>query len=450
MENTSARNASYGSTRIKSQAWAEVYRRNLASADEAVALVKSGDRVYIHPGAAEPESLVLALIRRGSQLHDVEIVHLLTLGNADYVAPPMEGHFRHLAFFVGPNVREAVHAGRADYMPVFLSEIPRLFASRRLPIDVALIQVSSPDEHGFCSLGVGVDATKSAARHARTVIAQVNPRMPRTLGDCFIHVSKLSVIVEADTPLFELPQRDMDAVQEEIGRNVAGLIEDGSTLQMGIGGIPDAVLLHLKDKRDLGIHTEMFSDGVMELIQTGVINNERKTLHAGKVVSSFLMGSRALYDFVHDNAMLEMHPTEYVNDPFIIAQNEKMVAINSAIEVDLSGQVCSDSMGFEIFSGFGGQVDFIRGAGRSVGGKPIIALPSTAKRGAVSRIVPHLALGAGVVTSRADVHYVVTEFGVADLHGKSLRQRAERLIAVAHPDLRGELGAFACARRWSL
>jgi 4-hydroxybutyrate CoA-transferase len=428
-------------------AWASAYRRKVMDAAAAVRLVKPGDRVYIHPGAAEPEALVGALIQRAPELHDVEILHLMTLGSADYVRPSMQGHFRHLAFFVGSNVRQAVNGGIADYIPVYLSEIPSLFTSGILPLDVCLVQVSPPDSHGFCSFGVGVETTKAAARHARTLIAQVNRRMPRTLGDCFIHVSRFDAVVEVDHPLLELPRVRSGPVQTEIGRHVASLVDDGSTLQLGIGGIPDAVLLHLKDKHDLGIHTEMFSDGVMELIQEGIITNERKTLHTGKVVSSFLMGSAALYEFVNDNAILEMHPSEYVNDPFVIARNDNMVAINSAIQVDLSGQVCADSIGFDIYSGFGGQVDFIRGAARSRGGKPIIALPSTARDGRLSRIVPSLDQGAGVVTNRADVHYVVTEYGVAELHGRSLRQRAESLIAIAHPDFRGDLVAHARGRR---
>jgi len=426
--------------------WMEEYRGKVVRAADALMRVRSGDRVYIHPGAAEPEALVLELIRRGPQLRDVEIVHLMTLGNADYVKSELEGHLRHVAFFVGANVREAVNSGRADYLPVLLYEVPRLFETGVMPLDVCLIQVSPPDEHGFCSLGVGVDTTKSATRHCKKIIAQVNPRMPRTLGDCFIHVSKFDAVVEADRPLCELPPSRSDPVHEEIGRHVAALIEDGSTLQMGIGGIPDAVLRYLGDKHDLGVHTEMFSDGVMELIEAGVINNERKTLHPGKVVASFLMGSQALYEYVDNNPIVEMHPTEYVNDPYVIAKNDKMVAINSALQIDLTGQVCAESIGTKIYSGFGGQLDFVRGAARSAGGKPIIALPSTARRGTLSRIAGTLDAGAGVVTTRAHVHYVVTEYGVANLFGKSLRRRAEELIAIAHPDFRGELRAVARAR----
>jgi acyl-CoA hydrolase len=367
----------------------------------------------------------------------------LTLGDAGYVRPGMEGHFRHTAMFVGANVREAVNTGRADYMPISLSEVPRLFTSGLLPLDACLIQVSPPDEHGYCSFGVGVDCTMAAADVARTVLAQVNSEMPRTLGDSFIHVSKLDRIVEVSRPLLELPRRPADEMHRRIARHVADLIEDGSTLQMGIGGVPDAVLACLGDRRDLGIHTEMFSDGVMELVEAGVVNNDRKTLHRGKIVSAFLMGSRRLYDFVHNNPIIELHPTEYTNDPFIIAANDRMVAINSALQVDLTGQVCADSMGTDIYSGVGGQVDFIRGAARSKGGRPIIALPSTARGGAVSRIVPVLDPGSGVITTRADVHYVVTEHGVASLHGRTLRQRAKALIAIAHPGFREELFEFA-------
>lgn len=428
-------------------AWLERYQSKVTSAGEALARVRSGDRVYIHPGAAEPEALVEALCRRSGELRDVEIFHLMTLGNADYVRPEMEGHFRHVAFFVGANVREAVHSGRADYLPVLLYEVPLLLTTGRLPIDVCLVQVSVPDEHGFCSLGVGVDTTKAATRVAKQIIAQVNRHMPRTLGDCFIHVSKFDAVVEVDRPLLELPPTRSSDVQRRIGSNVADLIEDGATLQMGIGGIPDAVLQCLGGKHDLGVHTEMFSDGVVELIEAGVVNNERKTLHPGKVVASFMMGSKRLYEFADNNPIIEMHPTEYVNDPYVIARNDRMVAINSALQIDLTGQVCAESIGLDIYSGFGGQLDFIRGAARSKGGKPVIALPAAAKGGTLSRIVGTLDPGAGVVTTRAHVHYVVTEFGVADLFGKTLRRRAEELITIAHPDFRRELEAFARGRK---
>ena len=428
-------------------AWMEKYQSRLLSAEEALKLVESRTRVYVQPGAAEPEALVLAMIARAQELEDVELVHLMTLGNADYVKPEMEGHFRHLAFFVGGNVREAVNSGRADYLPVLLSEVPRLFTSGRMPLDVALVQVTPPDEHGFCSLGVGVDVTLAALRKAKKIIAQINPQMPRTLGDCFIHCTKFTAVVESDQPLCELPRPKMGPVQKTIGENVAELIEDGSTLQMGIGGIPDAVLFALKDKQDLGIHTEMFSDGVQELIEAGVINNEAKSMHSGKVITSFLMGSRQLYEFVDNNPIVEMHPTEYVNDPYIIAQNDKMCAINSALQVDMTGQVCAESLGYDIYSGFGGQLDFIRGAARSKGGKPIIALPSTAKGDSISRIVPSLEVGAGVVTTRAHVHYIATEFGAVDLFGQSIRRRAEMLISISHPDHREELRAFARGRK---
>ena len=410
--------------------WLEEYRRKLTTPAEALKVVNSGDRVYIHPGCAEPESLVEALVARKDELHDVEITHLLTMGSAPYVDPGMEGHFRHRALFTGKNCRKAINEGRADYTPIFLGEIHHLFANGRLPIDVALIQVSPPDEHGFCSFGVGVDITKPAADHARIVIAEINRQTPRTLGDSFIHLHKLDYIVAADRPMLELPRVRMTDLHSKIGANVAELIENGSTLQMGIGGIPDAVLFHLQDKQDLGVHTEMFSDGVIELVGKGIINNEKKTLHPGKIITSFVLGSRALYDFIDNNPICEFHPNSYVNDPFIIARNEKMIAINSALQIDLTGQVCADSIGYSVFSGFGGQVDFIRGAARSRGGKPIIALPSTAKSDTVSRIVLHLDEGAGVVTSRGDVHYVVTEYGVADLFGRSIRERARALIDI--------------------
>ncbi|MBI3871486.1 MAG: acetyl-CoA hydrolase/transferase family protein [candidate division Zixibacteria bacterium] len=427
--------------------WAEEYRRKIVGAAEALQVVQSGARVYIHPGCAEPESLVEALVARKDQLENVEIVHLLTMGTAPYVTPDMAGHFRHRSLFTGANVRQAVNEGRADYTPIFLSEIPRLFTDGTLPLDVALIQVSPPDEHGFCSFGVGIECTKTAAESARVVIAEMNRQTPRTLGDSFIHLHKLDYIVPVDRPMLELPRLRMSPLHSQIGAHVASLVENGSTLQMGIGGIPDAVLFHLAGKKDLGIHTEMFSDGVIELVQKGVINNEKKTLHRGKIIASFVLGSRALYDFIDNNPICEFHPSNYVNDPFVIAENDRMVAINSALQVDLTGQVCADSIGDYIYSGFGGQVDFIRGAARSQGGKPIIALPSTARNDELSRIVASLDSGAGVVTSRGDVHYVVTEFGVANLHGRSIRERAAALIAIAHPKFRDELTAQAKARK---
>jgi acetyl-CoA hydrolase len=431
--------------------WGETYRRRITSAEEAVRSVKSGDHVWVHAGCNNPEELIRALVGRHGELRDVEISHLMTFGCADHVDPRYEGSFRHRGLFIGSNVREAVNAGRADVVPIFLSEVPRLIQSRLLPVDVALLQLSPPDEHGFCSYGVGVECTKAAAEEAQTVVALVNRRMPRSLGDSFIHVSRLTHVVEVDRPVRELAQAsEVGEVARAIGRHVAGLIEDGSTLQMGIGEIPDAVLLFLKEKRHLGIHTEMFSDGVVELFEGGVITNEAKTLHRGKIVASFVLGSKKTFDFLDNNPFVEFHPTDYVNDPFIIARHDKMVAINSALAVDLTGQVCADSLGRSIYSGFGGQVDFVRGAARSKGGKPIIALPSTAKGGKVSRIVDTLAEGSGVVTTRADVHYVVTEHGVARLFGKCLRERAQELIGVAHPDFRAELKAAARRRNLSV
>jgi acetyl-CoA hydrolase len=345
-------------------------------------------------------------------------------------------------------VREAVNDGRADFVPVFLSEIPRLIRTGLLPVDVALVHVSPPDEHGFCSFGVGVECTKAAAEQARTVIGLVNRRMPRSLGDSFIPASRLTHVVEVDRPIVELPgSGTISEVSRAIGAGVAELIEDGATLQMGIGEIPDAVLLFLKQKRNLGIHTEMFSDGLVDLFESGVVTGEAKTLHRGKIVASFVLGSKKCFDFLDNNPFVEFHPIDYVNDPYVIAQNEKMVAINSALSVDLTGQVCADSIGRAIYSGFGGQLDFVRGAARSRGGKPIIALPSTARGGRVSRIVDVLEEGSGVVTTRGDVHYVVTEHGIASLFGKSLRERARELIAVAHPDFREDLRAAARRRR---
>ncbi len=418
--------------------WRAQYARKLVEARDAVRDVRRGQKVFIGSGAALPQSLVSALAERAPQFADTEIYHIMTLGTAPYADARFTNNFRHNAFFIGANTRTAIREGRADYTPVFLSEIPRLFRSRRIPLDVALIQVSPPDEHGYCSYGVSVDIVKAAAESATHVVAEVNRQMPRTLGDCFVHVSRLDRIVESDLALPELAPTEPDAVALDIGRNVASLVDDGSTLQLGIGVIPNAVLAQLGGKRHLGIHTEMFSDGVIDLIESGVIDCSKKTLLAGKVVTSFCMGTRRLYDYANNNPLFEFRSVEFTNDPFQIARNEKMVAVNAAIEVDLTGQVAADSIGGNFYSGIGGQVDFIRGAAHSEGGKPVIALRSTAKGDTLSRIVPRLQ-GAGVVTTRGDVHYVVTEYGVADLWGKSVRERAMALIQIAHPKFREQL-----------
>ena len=419
------------------------YRSRIVSADAAVAVVESGQRVYIHNGCAEPTELVHALTRRGPRLRDVEVMHMATMGTADYSLPEYEGHFRTNSLFIGGNVRRAIQEGRGDYTPVFLSEIEGLFSSGAVPIDVALLQCTPPDADGYMSLGPGVDVSLTVAEFARHVIVEINDRMPRTLGDAFLHVSHADVLVESSHPLAEYPPHEVTAQHRAIARNIAGLIPDGATIQTGIGGIPEATLALLKDHKDLGIHSEMVPDGAIELIERGVVNGERKTLHPRKVVAGFVLGSRRLFDFIDNNSIFEFHRTAYCNDPLVIARHDRMVAINSAIEVDLTGQVCSDSVGRNPYSGIGGQVDFLRGAARSKGGVPIIALPSTAKNGTVSRIACLLQPGAGVVTSRGDVHYVMTEHGVAYLHGKTLRQRAEALIQVADPKFRAELEAFA-------
>ena len=429
-------------------AWEAEYRSKLTTAAEAVRHIRSSMRVYIQPGCAEPEALVAALLERAPMVHDVEIVHLLTLGRADYVAPEMAGHFRHNALFIGKNVREAVNDGRSDYTPVMLSEVEALFESGAMPLNVALIQVSPPEAHGFCSFGVGVDTTLTAARVADYVIAQVNTEMPRTYGDSFIHVTDLDAIVEANQPLCELPPPEITPLHRAIARNVAALIDDGATLQLGIGGIPDAVLPFLMDRRDLGIHTELISDNAIPLIEAGVITGNRKSFKPRKIILGFVLGSRRLFTFVNENPIFEFHPSSYTNDPWLIARNDNMVAVNSALQIDLTGQICSDSIGTSFYSGIGGQVDFIRGAARSKGGKPIIALPSTAKDGTVSRIVPTLTAGAGVVTSRGAVRYVVTEHGTAYLHRKSIRQRAEALINIAHPKFRNELYEYCERTKW--
>ncbi len=369
------------------------------------------------------------------------------LGPNRFCDPGMERHFAHISLFTGASAREAVNRGRADFIPCFFSEVPRLFRDGYLPVDIAMLNLSPPDEHGFMSFGVAVDYTKIVASVAGTVVAAVNPRMPRTLGDSFIHVSEVDHIVEIDEPVIEGPVPVIGPVEEAIGSHVASLIDDGATLQLGIGAIPDATLKFLNNKRDLGVHTEMFSDGVVDLVEAGVITNEAKTIHRGKLIATFLMGTRRLYDFVHDNPSVEMHTVDYTNDPFIIGQNCKIVSINSAIQVDLTGQICADSIGFTHYSGVGGQVDFVRGAARSPGGKSIIVLPSTAAEGRISRICVSLTEGAGVTTTRNDIHYVVTEYGIAELRGKSFRQRAESLIAIAHPDFRRELNEGVKAKR---
>ncbi len=416
--------------------------------EAAIRAIRPGQRILIGSGAAEPVSLVEGLVTHGEHLLDNEVVHLLTLGPAPYVRPELAQRFRHVAFFIGANVRSAVEETRADYIPVFLSEIPALIRGGRMPIDVALIQVSPPDARGYVSLGVSVDVVRAAVDTARLVIAEVNPRMPRTLGDSFLHTSRIAHLVPVDRPLLELPRTEPDAVARAIGAEVARLVPDGATLQTGIGEIPDAVLAALTGHHDLGVHTEMFSDGVMALAEAGVVNGSRKTHLPGKLVTSFVMGSQALYSWVHDHPMVEMRASEYTNDPAIIARHERMISINSALAVDLTGQVAADGVGGRFYSGVGGQVDFFRGAARSMGGKAILALRSTAKHGSASRICATLGDGAGVVTSRADVRYVVTEYGVADLWGRSIRQRAEALIGIAHPDFRTELLEAARARHF--
>ncbi|MCL5028867.1 MAG: 4-hydroxybutyrate CoA-transferase [Bacteroidetes bacterium] len=427
----------------------QTYNQKIVSADEAVKVIKSGDKILAHSNCAFPTALINALVKRKDELTDIQIMHALAVGNVAYMNPEMDGHFRHNAFFIGSNSREAVRQGRADFTPIFLYETPLLFAKGYINLDVALIHVSPPDEHGFCSFGVEVGLTKTGAEKAKIIIAQVNKHMPRTLGDSFIHINKIKYIVEVDEEIAELPQVDKNAspeiteINKKLAYNISELIEDGSTLQMGIGAIPDFVLKYLADRKALGIHSEMFSDGAIELVERGIITNEMKTLHPGKIVAGFVLGTKKLYNFINNNPMIEFHRQEYVNDPFVIAKNYKMVAINSAIEIDLTGQVCSDSIGPKFYSGFGGQLDFIRGAAHSEGGKPIIALPSTTKDFKISRIVPFLKPGAGVITTRGDVHYVVTEYGHAQLFGKPVRERVEALIGIAHPNFRDELYKYA-------
>ena len=419
----------------------------LVPAAEAVAGIKSGDQIYVHCAAAAPSVLLDALVARADDLDGVGVIHLHIEGPGPHLAPEMEPHFRHRALFIGPNARAAVNEGRADYVPVFLSDVPRLFEARALPLDAVLVNVTPPDRHGYCSLGTSVEAMHAAIRAATTVMVQFNTAMPRTLGDSFIHVSDIDLAVDVDVPPYEHAVGDIGDVERKIGEFVADLVPDGATLQLGIGAIPAATALALRDKKDLGIHTEMFTDAVVDLVEAGVVTGARKERNRGKIVTAFVMGSRRLYEFVDDNSMVEMRPVDFTNDTHVIRSFSRMVAINSAIEVDLTGQVVADSIGHRLYSGVGGQMDFVRGAALASAGRAIIALPSTAAGGTVSRITPSLKEGAGVVTTRAHVRTVVTEWGVAELFGKSIRERAEALIAIAHPDHRDALAAAALLAR---
>lgn len=428
--------------------WQDKYHDRVTSAAAAMKLIRPGHNIFIGTGCAQPQHLVRALVEHAGHVYDAHIIHLLTMGVAPYAEEKFREKFKMNTFFIAENVRDALARGIGDYTPIFLSEIPREFEEGRIPIDVALISVTPPDSRGLCSLGVSVDIVKAAASNAHYVIAQVNPQMPWTYGDSFLHVNQIDALVPHEEPIIEAPAPKLDDRIRRIGENVARLVEDGSTIECGIGNIPQAVAQFLRHKKDLGIHTEMFSDWIVDLVESGVVTCAKKTVNRGKIVASFAMGSRRLYDFVNNNPLFEFHPTEHVNDPAIIAQHEKMVAINVGLEIDLTGQVCSDSLGYQFYSGVGGQVDFIRGAARSRNGKAIIAMPSTAKGDTVSRIVPALTQGAGVVTTRADVHYVVTEYGTAYLHGKSIRERALALINLAHPKFRGELIQAAKKHRY--
>lgn len=417
--------------------WKSMRSRAVSPAD-AVALVRSGHRVFIHWAAATPTPLIEALASR-RDLSDVRLYHLHTSGPVPFAAPGRETEFHSVSFFLGAPVRPAVDAGRADFIPIFLSDIPGLFTSGAVPLDAAFLQLSPPDERGLCSLGTSTDAAKAAAETANAVVAEINEQMPRTHGNNIVPFDRISAFIATDRPLHEHRTAPETEIEARIGEFVAELVEDGSTLQAGIGAIPDAVLARLRQKRDLGVHTEMFSDRVVDLFEAGAITNRRKVVGEGRIVTSFVDGTRRLFDFVNDNPLVTFHPCDWTNDTSIIRQNPKVIAINSAVEIDLTGQVCADSIGHRIYSGFGGQMDFIRGAALSPGGKPIIALPSTAAGGKISRIVAQLAPGAGVVTTRGHVHWVATEYGRTNLHGKTLRERGEALIAIAHPNFRAEL-----------
>ena len=425
--------------------WKEQYKYKIVTASAAVKAIGDGDYVVCSHAAANPQVIMREMVAQKERFHGVNIYHMLPLGYGDYLLPENSEHFRHITNFVGAASRQTVAEGKADFLPCFFKDVPGLIGEI-FPVNVAVVNVSPPDAEGYCSLGLACDYTKAAVEKAETVIAQVNEYMPYVGAQNKVHLSDIDYIVPCADPIPEIPLPTITDVEREIGRNCASLVSDGDTLQLGIGAIPDAVLLFLKEKKDLGIHTEMFSDGAMELVKAGVINGRRKTLHPGKLVATFLMGTRALYDFVHNNPDVEMLPVDYVNSPAVIGRNDNMVSINSCIEIDLMGQVNSETIGLKQFSGTGGQVDYVRGASISNGGRSIMAMPSTAAKGKVSRIVPLLAEGAAVTTSRNDVDYVVTEYGVAKLRGKTLRQRAEALVAIAHPDFREGLTAEIAKR----
>ena len=428
--------------------WKQKYSDRIVTAPEAMKTIRPGNSIFIGTGCGQPQHLVRALVEHSSHLSDTSIMHLLTMGVAPYADEKFREKFKMNSFFIADNVRDALSRGVGDYTPIFLSEIPGEFTSGRTPIDVALISVSTPDPNGLCSLGISIDIVKSAVTNAHYVIAQVNPQMPRTMGDSFIHVNSIDFLVPYEEPIIEVEPAVPDAVTRQLGQNVARLVDDGSTLEFGIGRIPQAVAEFLRDKKDLGIHTEMFGDWIIGLVESGAVTCNKKNINRGKIVASFCMGTRKLYDYVDNNPFFEFQRSEYVNDPFVIAQHDKMVAINVGLEIDLTGQVVADSLGYRFYSGIGGQVDFNRGAARSKNGKPIIALPSTARDGQVSRIVSHLTEGSGVVTTRGDVHYVVTEYGVAYLHGKCIKERALSLIHIAHPKFRNELIQAAKAHKY--
>jgi acyl-CoA hydrolase len=428
--------------------WKDKFKNRILSTREAIKKIRPGDSIFIGTGCGQPQHLVDALVRHGDHIYDAHIIHLLTMGAAPYADPKFREKFKMNSFFIAENVRGAFEEGVGDYTPIFLSDIPRQFESGGISLDVALIAVTPPDVNGLCSFGVSVDIVKTAAANAKFVIAQVNEQMPRTMGNSFIHVNHIDIMVPYDEPIIPVEPPVSSDVLRSIGRNLARLVEDGSTIECGIGRIPQAMAEFLHDKKDLGIHTEMFGDWIIELVECGAVTCSKKNINNGKVVASFCMGSQKLYDYIDNNPFFEFHPTEYVNDPFVIAQHDKMVGINVGLEIDLTGQVCADSLGYQFYSGIGGQVDFIRGCARSRGGKPIIAMPSTAKNDTISRIVPALTEGAGVVTTRGDVHYVVTEYGIAYLHGKSIRERVLSLINIAHPKFRKELVQAAKSRHY--